>query len=202
MKPLGGGALAPQKQGGEVLTSQNSGTEVPPPKRVNLPHIDLKGHYQFVTFRTHDSIDDFLKRLSTSDISSNVRQYKIDAYLDISKKGCYLHNEILQFLKDFFLKYDKELYELIAFSIMPNHIHILFKQKAELAKILQQLKGSSAFQINKMLKRKGTFWEDGYYDKLIRDENHFSTTYEYIKYNAIKAGLDDAKKRFYGVYDG
>jgi len=198
VKTLGGGALAPQ---GSTIKSR---TEVLPPsdKHTNLPHIDLKGYYQFVTFRTHDSIDDFLKRLSSqNDISSNIKQYRIDTYLDTSKKGCYLHTEVLQFLKDFFLKYDKELYELVAFSIMPNHIHILFKQKIKLAQILQQIKGSSAFQINKILERKGTFWEDGYYDKIIRNEDHFSLTYDYIKYNAIKAGLDDAKERFYGIYE-
>lgn len=224
MKTLGGGASAPQsnmttsrtevpppkccdvKGDGASAPQSNmaiSGTKVPPPgKHANLPHIDLKGYYQFITFRTHDSIDDFLKRLSSqNNMSSNMKQYKIDTYLDTSKKGCYLNNDILQFLKEFFLKYDKKLYELIALSVMPNHIHILFKQKVELSKILQQIKGSSSFQINKILGIKGQFWEDGYYDKLIRDENHFSTTYEYIKFNAVKAGLDDAKERFYGIYE-
>ena len=195
MSQQGGGASAPQDN------REKSGTEVTPPKHLNLPHIDVKGHYQFVTFRTHDSIDDFLKRLSLENISSKIRQYKIDEYLDVSQKGCYLNNEILQFLKEFFIQKDKELYELISFSVMPNHIHILFKQKTELAKTMQVLKGASAFQINKLLARKGKFWEDGYYDKLIRDENHFSATYEYIKYNAIKAELNDAKERFYGIYD-
>ena len=198
MKLQGGGASAPQ----DGMTK--SGTEVPPPsnKHSNLPHIDLKGYYQFVTFRTYDSIDDFLKQLSSqNDMSSNIKQYKIDTYLDKSKKGCYLNDDILHFLMEFFLQYDKKLYELMALSVMPNHIHILFKQNVELSKILQQIKGSSAFQINKILGTKGKFWEDGYYDKLMRNENHFSLTYDYIKYNAIKAGLDDAKERFYGIYE-
>ena len=198
MKLQGGGASAPQ----DDMTK--SGTEVPPPsnKHSNLPHIDLKGYYQFVTFRTYDSIDDFLKQLSSqNDMSSNIKQYKIDTYLDKSKKGCYLNDDILHFLMEFFLQYDKKLYELMALSVMPNHIHILFKQNVELSKILQQIKGSSAFQINKILGIKGKFWEDGYYDKLMRNENHFSLTYDYIKYNAIKAGLDDAKERFYGIYE-
>ena len=84
---------------------------------------------------------------------------------------------------------------------MPNHVHILFKQHEELAKIMQLLKGSSAYQLNKLLGCKGKFWEDGYYDKLIRNEDHFSLTYEYIKYNAVKAGLSDSKERFYGIYE-
>ena len=64
---------------------------------------------------------------------------------------------------------------------MPNHVHILFKQNIELSKIMKILKGSTAFQINKILKREGIFWESNYYDKIIRDKNHFETVYEYIK---------------------
>ena len=63
------------------------------------------------------------------------------------------------------------------------------------------LKGSTSFQINKMLGRKGAFWEENYYDTAIRDENHFDVVYEYIKYNPIKAELEDCKERFYGIYE-
>ena len=41
-------------------------------KHNNLPHIDLLGYYQFVTFRTFDSVDDFLKRYRKVDLSLEV----------------------------------------------------------------------------------------------------------------------------------
>ena len=84
---------------------------------------------------------------------------------------------------------------------MPNHVHILFKQNDEIKKIMKILKGSTAFHINKMLNRKGTLWEENYYDTVIRDENHFDTVYKYIKNNPIKAELEDSKDRFYGIYE-
>jgi len=165
----------------------------------NLPHIDTIGHYQFITFRTNDSIDNLLKKLSKENIKTEIKQYKIDTYLDNSSNGCYLNAEVLEYLKNFFLKQDNILYELVAFCVMPNHIHILFKQKVELAQIMKKLKGSSANSINKLLGKKGKFWESSYYDKGIRDERHLMLTYEYIKNNPLKVGLD--KNRFYGIYE-
>jgi len=169
-------------------------------KKRNLPHIDMIGYYQFVTFRTHDSIDDFLKRISQENISTSIKQYKADEYLDKSQKGAYLNGEVLQWLKEFLISKDKILYDLVAFSIMPNHLHLLFKQKEELAKTIKIIKGSSAIEINKMLHHKGTLWEKGYFDKGIRDQKHFDTVYHYIANNALKANLVDAKERFYGIY--
>ena len=174
-------------------------TKVTSPK--NLPHLDLIDHYQFLTFRTHDSIDDFLTRLSDKNISTSLKQYKADEYLDHSPKGAYLNGDVLLYIKEFLLKQDGDLYDLVSFSIMPNHLHILFKQKMEIAKTVQRLKGASSAGINKILKRRGIFWEKGYFDKAIRDEKHFDTVYNYIKNNAVKAGLSDAEERFYGIYE-
>ena len=210
MKQNGAGTLVPSNE------HNHNGTEVPTPlerndgaetsvslkeKRTFLPHIDMIGYYQFVTFRTHDSLDDFITKIRNENINSREQEYKIDQYIDNSPKGCYLNGEVFDYLRDYFISKDKSFYDLIAFSIMPNHVHILFKQNIELPKIMKFLKGSTAFQINKILNRKGIFWESNYYDKVIRDENHFSTVYDYIKNNPLKAELPDYKERFYSVYE-
>lgn len=169
-------------------------------KKRHLPHIDMVGYYQFVTFRTHDSIDDFLKRISKEDISNSLKQYKVDKYLDTSHKGAYLNGEVVQWFKSFLLSKDGILYNLVAFSIMPNHLHLLFKQKENIATTIKIVKGASAFEINKILNRKGTLWGKGYFDKGIRDQEHFDVVYNYIAHNAEKANLSDAKERFHGIY--
>ena len=207
MNNNGAGTLVPQEDWTKVQAPMgdskvNSWTKVQAPKRgkfLNLPHIDMIGYYQFVTFRTFDSIDEFLKRLSAENIQTKTKQYKIDNYLDNSSHGCYLNDKVFEYLKNFFIEKDKILYELIAFCIMPNHIHILFKQNIELDKIMKIIKGSSSNRINKILCKKGKFWDSNYYDKAIRDNNHFVTTYEYIKNNPLKVGL--SKDRFYGIYE-
>jgi len=161
----------------------------------------MKDHYQFVTFRTKQSIDGYMKKLYSSSDSEKIKQYKIDTYLDKSEHGAFLNKQIVLDIQKYFKNYDKKMYELIALSIMPNHIHLLFKQKDDLKNIMRILKGGSAHIVNKSLGRKGQVWTSDYYDRLIRNETHFSLVYEYIKYNAIKAGLDDAKDRFYGCYE-
>jgi len=170
-------------------------------KHSNLPHINLKEHYQFVTFRTKESTDMYLKKLYGSGEPEKLKQYKVDAYLDTSNQGAYLNDEVISEIKKYFLDYDGKIYKLVALVVMPNHIHILFQQKDELKNIMRILKGGSAHIVNKLLDRKGQVWTSDYFDKLIRNEAHFMLVYEYIKYNAFKAGLTDANARFYGCYE-
>ncbi len=161
----------------------------------------MKDHYQFVTFRTKESIDGYIQKLYGSDDSEKLKQYKIDSYLDRSENGAFLNEQVILDIQKYFQSYDKKMYELMALSIMPNHIHILFKQNDELKNIMRKLKGGSAHIVNKLLDRKGQVWASDYFDKLIRNEEHFSLVYKYIKYNAVKAGIDNAEERFYGCYE-
>ena len=166
----------------------------------HLPHIDMAGSYQFITFRTKESLDAYLKELYQSSEPAKVKQYRMDQYLDKSQNGTLLYGEVLPKIKEYYLSYDKTVFELEAVSIMPNHIHVLVRQNSDLANVIRVLKGGTAHIVNSVLKRKGAVWSRDYYDKLIRDEQHFQIVYEYIKYNAVKAGLDDADMRFYGKY--
>ncbi|MCK4708978.1 MAG: transposase, partial [Gammaproteobacteria bacterium] len=152
-------------------------------KHEHLPHIDIEGFYQFVTFRTHDSTDSYLKKLSLQNKANSEIQLDIDQYLDSSQKGAYLTGEALAYLRDFLISKDGILFELVAFSIMPNHVHLLFKPNEKLVVVMQKIKGASSRVINQMLSQKGKFWATDYYDKAIRDERHFSVVYKYIKHN-------------------
>ena len=166
-----------------------------------LPHIDTPEHYQFVTIRTHDSLDSYLKKLESLDLSNAKKQMQIDSYLDTSSTGRYLQGDVLEYFRNFLLSSDKTLFELVTFAIMPNHLHILFYQKNNLSKTIKILKGSSASQINKILNKKGKFWASGYYDKAIRNEKHFEIVHNYIQNNPLKANLKDADIRLYSKYE-
>ncbi len=183
--------------------SRGSGTLVPHIKHSNLPHVDIDGYYQFITFRTFDSIDNYLKRLYNTEQTNKQKQQAIDNYLDTSSSGAYLNGEVLKYLYNFFKAKDKDLYDLVAFCIMPNHIHLLFKPLDTLSVVMQKLKGASSHNINKILNKSGKFWAGDYYDKAIRDEEHFFVVYEYIKNNPIKLGGAKATlpNRFYGIYE-
>lgn len=53
----------------------------------------------------------------------------IDSYCDQSHKGCYLNGEVIDIIEGYLKQLDPEFYQLIAYSIMPNHVHLLFQQK-------------------------------------------------------------------------
>ena len=167
-------------------------------KYSHLPHIDSIGRYQFITFRTKESLDGYLKQLYNSNETEKIKQYKMDQYLDSSQNGTLLYGEVLEKIRDYYLGYDKNVFELVALSIMPNHIHVLLKQNDTMTNVMRVLKGGAGHIVNKTLGRKGAVWSRDYYDKAIRDEKHFWVVYEYIKYNAVKANLNDAQSRFYG----
>ncbi|WP_434581383.1 transposase [Sulfurimonas sp. NW15] len=164
-----------------------------------LHHISLQEHYQFVTFRTEDSVDAYVRKILENDEKEFIKQFQIDNYLDSSKNGAYLFDEAIDVFVDVILEEDEKLYDVEMMAVMPNHIHLLFKQNEDLGKIMQYIKGKSAVALNELLQKSGKFWADGYYDKLIRDEEYYVKVYNYIKNNPLKAGLTD--ERVFSKYE-
>lgn len=169
---------------------------------LKLPHINLNEYYQFITFRTNDSIDSFVSKIQENhNLSNKNKQYQIDKYLDYSSNGAYLFDEKIDIFKSIVLQKNNIMYEVDAIAIMPNHVHLLIKQKDDLSKIMKYIKAKSAIELNKSLGKTGKFWQSDYFDKVIRDEKHYGLVYEYILNNPVKVGLEDAKKRVYLKYE-
>jgi len=88
---------------------------------------------------------------------------------------------------------DGVICDLLAWSIMPNHIHSVFRLlgDARIDALIQAWKSVSARQANAILGRKGTFWQSDYFDVLLRDSVQLRRTTEYVMQNPVKAGLKD-----------
>ena len=79
---------------------------------------------------------------------------------------------------------------MLAFCIMPNHIHLMIRTHDNpLGELMRHLKGRTARAINKTLGNSGQFWAREYFDRYIRDSDHFMACLKYIIENPIKAGL-------------
>src|SRR5262249_44737481 len=81
------------------------------------------------------------------------------------------------------------LYDLHAWVIMSNHIHILITPKAPLARITRSIKNFSAREANRILNQTGAFWQNESYDHWIRNEREFGNFLNYIERNPVTAGL-------------
>ena len=81
------------------------------------------------------------------------------------------------------------LYDLHAWVIMVNHLHILIHPHAELARITKSIKNYSAKQANRILHRTGPFWRNESYDHWVRNEAEFYRIVRYIEDNPVAAGL-------------
>jgi REP element-mobilizing transposase RayT len=94
-------------------------------------------------------------------------------------------------VQDAILLFDGERYRLHAWTIMPNHVHVLFSQAAGSHWALSSLHGSvfTSAQANRRLGRNGPFWQKDYWDRFIRDDEHFAAAEHYIDMNPVKAGL-------------
>jgi putative transposase len=81
-------------------------------------------------------------------------------------------------------------YDLPAYAIMPNHVHALLLPLISPGRLLQSVKGFSAFEANKLLGRSGEpFWQREAYDHWVRNEVEFERIRRYIEENPVRAGL-------------
>ena len=81
-------------------------------------------------------------------------------------------------------------YELHAYVVMANHVHLLITPFADLAKITHSLKRFTAREANRLLGLTGKpFWQDESYDRLVRDPAEFERILRYLEYNPVRAGL-------------
>lgn len=85
-----------------------------------------------------------------------------------------------------------KLYELMAWVIMPNHVHIVVQPSVPLAKITKSVKNFTAKRANEILDRTGQpFWQYESYDHWVRNRYELPKVIGYVERNPVKAGFVD-----------
>ena len=81
-------------------------------------------------------------------------------------------------------------YDLQAYVVMANHVHVLLSPHIELRKITQGIKGTTAQRANQLLGREGLpFWQHESFDHWPRNDFERRRIIGYIESNPVKAGL-------------
>ena len=181
--------------------------------RGRLPHRELDAGLYFVTFRLADSLPaPVLERfhserqsiLATAaqmgrELSADERQRlaklfsaKIECHLDAGAGSCLLARpQIALVVADAIRHFDAKRYRLLAWCVMPNHVHVVVRlfPGQELAATVHSWKSFTAKQVNQILRRSGPLWGREYYDHLVRDGDQLDRIARYVINNPVKAGL-------------
>ena len=80
-------------------------------------------------------------------------------------------------------------YDLGSWVVMPNHVHVLLTPRDSLRRQIAWIKGRTAFEANRVMKRSGSFWAKDYFDRWIRTRNEWEKVIQHVERNPVKAGL-------------
>jgi len=189
-----------------------------------LPHCDHPGLLQNITYHLADSLPASVLRQMNPELRAlppdqrdTERRRQAEACLDAGHGSCVLRlPEAAECVVNTWRRFAGERYDLIAWVVMPNHVHVLVRvyEGVPLAKIVQSWKSYTGRRIRLMMERESQagspslstptaeesragarrsrgqgIWMRDYWDRYIRDERHFHTVVDYIHQNPVKARL-------------
>ena len=174
----------------------------------NLPHWGLDSTIVFVTFRLADSVPESVlsqwreelrewAARHTEPLSDEAKQEylslfpnRMEKWLDRGHGNCILANESCRNIVASAIEhFNGERYRLHSYVIMPNHVHVLFElsKRDELPRILHSWKSFTAKVLNKVRGTSGEVWMRDYYDRIVRNAEHYERCLAYIRKNARAA---------------
>ena len=179
-----------------------------------LPHWQQEGAVYFLTFRLADAIPKYLLDQWSAEREAWLAHHTLpwtaeveaeyhrrfsgamERWLDAGHGSCALRDaQCRAHVEEALRHFDGERYFQIAWVIMPNHVHVLFVLNGSFAleDIVHSWKRHSALEIDRLLGRTGALWQKDYFDRLVRDGDHFANCVCYIRRNPVKAKLSEGE---------
>lgn len=178
--------------------------------RTQLPHWEQPGATYFVTFRLADSLPQ--SKLHewtherqqwllahplpwTTEDEAEYHQRFIGAlkrWLDQGHGSCALRDpEAALIVRNALLFFEGQRTVQHCFVIMPNHVHAVFSllNGFVLEDVMQSWKGFTAHRLNEYRNQRGECWQRDYFDRVVRDREHFWNCARYVRRNPWKAKL-------------
>lgn len=86
--------------------------------------------------------------------------------------------------------HDNNRIQCHGFTIMPDHVHFIFTllDGQKLSDVMRSFGSFTSREINRLLNRTGQYWQKGYYDRQIRNQDRFVNQLQYIYENPIRKG--------------
>ena len=167
--------------------------------RRRLPHLYPEGKALFVTWHLHGSLP-FPLPVPPRKFTAGQAFVWLDRRLDTANRGpMYLRQPAIAQIVVASIDKGVELahFELGAYVVMPNHVHLLILPKISPHRLMKSLKGSTAREANRVLWRTGEpFWQKESYDHWVRTQQEFVRIRTYIENNPVNAGLTRTAAEF------
>lgn len=181
---------------GRVAGNASAKTTLPEAhSRGYLPHIE-EAEFQMITYRLGDALPtEVMQRLAH--LGSEKRRIDTEQLLGAGYGQCWLaYPNIAKIVIDNWLYFAGKRYRILAYVVMPNHVHLLIHvfEDSSLSKIIQSWKSYTAKKIAKQLDLAGQqpslpIWQPDYWDRFIRNQAHLEAAIAYIHNNPVTAGL-------------
>jgi REP element-mobilizing transposase RayT len=185
-------------------------------QRGRLPHWEKDSGLYFITFHLADSLplpvlEKIAERHRILISAKNVHAHlspsqkvlvagfspaKLEEHFDRGAGACSLRDPRIGGLAaDALRVWDGKRYRLLAWCVMPNHVHVVCRlfPGQQLSKVLHSWKSFTAKNANEILGRSGAFWQREYYDRLIRNGDELQRAVRYVVSNPKRAGLKEWK---------
>ncbi|WP_061212796.1 transposase [Syntrophomonas wolfei] len=109
----------------------------------------------------------------------------------INKQNIFVENGDNERFIDTLAGYQKEIeYEIYAYCLMGNHVHLLMKEgNEEIGNTMRRIGISYAYWYNWQYNRIGHLFQDRFKSEPVEDDAYFLTVLRYIHQNPVKAGL-------------
>jgi putative transposase len=161
--------------------------------RRRLPHWQPEGRPLFVTWRLWGSLPEDRYPSLGSEFAGRAFEW-IDRCLDEAKCGpVWLGREdVARVVVDALAHGARtmDLYELHAYVVMSNHVHLLVNPHVPTPRLMQSIKGYTGREANRILGRTGEpFWQHEYFDHWIRDDPEFERVRVYVENNPVRSGI-------------
>jgi REP element-mobilizing transposase RayT len=168
-----------------------------------LPHFDSHDVIQHVTFHLADSLPkETVEKLFAEiqqldpDRQEIEKRRRLEALGDAGLGACWLRrSDCARVVQDALLHFDGERYRMIAWVVMPNHVHALFQTMEgwSMNAVVGSWKTFTANAIGRIVRQPNEpvphVWHPEFWDRFIRNESHLTAALAYIHNNPVKAGL-------------
>ena len=154
--------------------------------RRNLPHFQPDGAELFITFRLYGTLPLASGRDGRAFAAADL-EIERTPFGPSWLKQPLVAECVTEIIRDG--ERVRTMYDLVAFVVMPNHVHLLIDPKAPAPKITQFVKGVSAIRANELLGRAGPFWQRESFDRWVRSAKERSNIIRYIEFNPVRANL-------------